>query len=122
MSDREIKQEQTPEYEARDPKMGRIVLIGLGSVVILVVAIYILNEFFIISKNKLVEDVTLTPVSIPLRELRSHEEEVLNSYKILDSQQGIYQIPIERAMEIISNHAYQERGEKSKSEGNLKGL
>jgi hypothetical protein len=122
MSDPKIKQEQTPEYEARDPQMGRIVLIGLGSVVFLVVAIYILNEFFVISKNKLIEDVTLTPISIPLRELRSREDEVLNSYKTLDPQQGIYQIPIERAMEIISNQVYQKPETYTKPEGNPKGL
>jgi hypothetical protein len=119
MSEHENKSDLTPGYESRDPKMGRIVLIGLGSVVFLVVAIYILNEVFTISKNKLVEEVTLTPVSIPLRELRSHEDEVLNSYKSLDSAQGVYQIPIERSMEIISNKANQLHG--INSEGNLEG-
>ncbi|MFC1565100.1 hypothetical protein ACFL6G_09205 [candidate division KSB1 bacterium] len=40
------------------------------------------------------------PVPENLRILREREEKALNTYKLLDAEKGIYQIPIDRAIEL----------------------
>jgi hypothetical protein len=97
---------KSPGYESRDVNIGRVVAIGLACVVILVVIMIFLDQYFTISREKVIQDVVLKPQSVTLRELRAHEDEILNSYKVLDSQKGVYQIPISRAMEIQAQKAY----------------
>jgi hypothetical protein len=94
-------------YETHDLNVRVIVVVALIAIVILGSALYFIDQLFQISKEKRIEDVVLKPVSVPLRELHSQEDEVLSSYKIIDAQNGVYQIPIERAMEILANQAYQ---------------
>ncbi len=38
-----------------------------------------------------------------LKQLRAREKEALTSYKLLDSGKGIYQIPIDSAMKILTS-------------------
>lgn len=38
-----------------------------------------------------------------LREQQAREENVLNTYKLLDSDRGVVQIPIDRAMELVAH-------------------
>jgi hypothetical protein len=111
---------QKPGYETHDLSVRLIVVVALIAILFLVGAAYLINEIFMISKEKLIEDVVLKPVSVPLRELRSHEDEVLNSYKVIDADDGIYQIPIQKAMEILANRAYQKKGIQNKPEGTAK--
>jgi len=40
-----------------------------------------------------------------LIELRKTEKETLSSYKIIDEEIGVYQIPIERSKELLINEA-----------------
>jgi hypothetical protein len=116
----ESNQKQGPGYETHDLSVRVIVVAALISLLFLVVAVYVIDEIFQISKEKLIQDVVLKPVSVPLRELRSHEDEVLNTYKIIDTDDGIYQIPIEKAMEILANRAYQQGETQNKPVGNSK--
>lgn len=117
MDSSEKRPDIVPGHETRDVKMGRIVGVGIVSLIILVVALLVMNQIFIAFKEKVIENVVLRPVSVPLRELRDHEDDALNSFKVLDTQKGIYRIPIKRAMEILANRAYQSRQE---SQGNPK--
>jgi hypothetical protein len=117
MADQKTKQPSGPGYETRDANVRVFAGVGIASVLLLVFTLIVLDQIFNVSKEKVVEDVVLNPVSIPIQELRSHEDEVLNSYKVIDAEEGIYQIPIQRAMEILADEAYRQQ---EQSQGNRK--
>ena len=97
---------ETSGYEARDANVGRIVIIGIAFVVLLAVSLFLVDQYFIITKEKDIQEIVLKPQSVTLREVRSREDEILNSYKLIDAAKGIYQIPIGRAMELMAQKAY----------------
>ena len=96
-------------YEKKDVNTAWIITITLIAIGFLTVIGIALNEFFLISKEDQVYEATLKPGSAALRELHAHEEEVLNSYKVIDSSKNQYQIPIDRAMELMADEAFQAR-------------
>ena len=93
-------------YEAQEVDIKRIVLIGLAFIALLIISLLIIDQYFTITTEQRVEEVVLRPVSVALRELRSREDDVLNSYKVLDAQRRTYQIPIDRAMELVAQEAF----------------
>ncbi len=93
-------------YDAHEANLRPIIIIGVVSIALLIVSLVLVDQFFIATKERLVEEVVLSPESIALREQRAREEEVLNSYHVIDAGKGIYQIPIQRAMELLANEAY----------------
>lgn len=108
-----MSQDQSPSehsdsgYEKRDVSLGRVFIASGVVVVLLVVIVVFLYEYFVFEKEKQVFESTLAPESLALRELRAREDEELNSYKLLDSASGIYRIPIDRALEIVADEAFQ---------------
>jgi hypothetical protein len=93
-------------YDAHEANLKPVIIIGVSSVILLVLSIILIDQYFIATKERLVEEMVLSPQSTALRELRAREEEALNSYRVIDAEKGIYQIPIDRAMELIANEAY----------------
>lgn len=93
-------------YERRDVNMKLILLISLTGVLFVVISVIVIDSVFISAKEEIIHETVLSPESSALRELRVREDEVLNSYKLLDSARGIYQIPVERAMDLVANEAY----------------
>ena len=94
-------------YDTHEANLKPIIIIGIVSIVLLVLSLILIDQYFIAAKERLVEEVVLAPQSIALRELRAREDETLNSYKVIDTTKGIYQIPIDRAMELIAKEAYE---------------
>ncbi len=97
------------DYERKDinPKMV-IVYSGVG-VAILVVILVLLTDYFMIEKEEIVYNTNLKPISADLREIRSLETETLTNYKLLDKEKGIYQIPIDRAMQLLAEESFKSR-------------
>jgi len=104
---------QNSGYEKKDVSVNKIALWGVIAVTLLVVFVVFIMDFFVATREKLVYEQQLRPESVALRELRAREAETLNSYKIIDSTKGIYQIPIQRAMQLMAQEAYLERRDKS---------
>jgi len=75
---------------------------------ILIIAFFSLGEY-ILSTPVEPEQYIFLPEEARLRELREREDEILNSYKLLDPEKGIYRIPIARAMEITAREAAETR-------------
>ena len=96
-------------YEGRDVSVRHLALVALVVVIIVVVVIAFVTDYYISVREKLVEEVVLSPKAIELRELRSREEEELTGYKLLDSAAEIYRIPIERAVQLVADEAYREQ-------------
>jgi hypothetical protein len=72
----------------------------------------VLNDFFVSEKEKVVYETLLKPESNELLDLRAKELDILNSYKTLNADKGIYQIPIERAMQLLADEYSQQRYER----------
>ena len=100
---------ENPGYEERDVNLTKLVSLTIATIVLLIVILVALNEFFLSSKEQRIYEAFLRPESAALRDLRATEDEALNSYKLLDKDKGIYQIPIERAIELVAREAYRER-------------
>lgn len=96
-------------YEKKDLNVTKTLIATVIIVVFLVASIAFVDEIFVHEKEQVITDVVLKPVSITLRDLRAKEDIVLNSYKLLDPQKGIYQIPIERAMKVCADEAFAKR-------------
>lgn len=94
-------------YEKQDINLRKTIVAGTVVVVVVVSALVILSEYYLSVKEEYVYDLVLKPESVTLRELLATEDEVLNSYKLLDSTSGTYRIPISRAMELMAEEAFQ---------------
>lgn len=97
------------DYERRDINAVKVIGYSIAGVLILVVILVLLNDYFLFNKNEMVYQTNLKPVSSDLRDLRSWENDVLSNYKLLDADKGIYQIPIERAMHLMAEEEFQKR-------------
>lgn len=86
-----------------------ITTIALLTIVVIATFAIVINEMFIVSKEQLLYEQDLSKESTALRDLRARETEELNSYRILDADSARYQIPIERAMQLLADSAYQAR-------------
>ncbi|MBD3233306.1 MAG: hypothetical protein GF315_06235 [candidate division Zixibacteria bacterium] len=95
-------------YEKTDVDLRNIIGYAVASVIVIVVVIVLMYEYFISAQEKMVYEAVLKPESAELRELRAREDEELNSYALLDEEEGRYRIPIDRAMKLMSEEAYAE--------------
>lgn len=101
-------------YEKSDVNIPRILTIVVSIAVFLVVAFLVLNSFFIQSKEAIYYDQVLKPGSKALQELHNREAKMLNSYAVIDSANNIYRIPIDRAMKLEAEDAFERRVESSR--------
>jgi hypothetical protein len=99
-------------YEKKDINVKMIIVVAAAIVVLIIVLIVWIDSLYQITREQTIQTSVLQPQSASLRELRAHEDEVLNSYKLLDSAAGKYQIPIDRAIELMAEEAYQSRAVK----------
>ncbi len=96
------------EYEKSDVPMKSLFMWAGGIVIGLALILIILNSMFTASKEQQVQDSVLKPESVELRDLRARETETLNSYKVIDEANGVVQIPIDRAMQLLAEEAFEE--------------
>ena len=94
-----------PGYESEDASTTKIIIVGIISALLLIVILIALKQYFQAATEKQVYEAVLKPESVALRELRVKENETLNSYKIIDAQNGVYQIPIDSAMQILARES-----------------
>jgi hypothetical protein len=99
----------TGGYEKRDVSVGKILVISMVGLVFIVLAIIVMMDYFVTTRESLINEMVLSPESATIRELRAREAEELGSYKLLDSASGRYRIPIDRAIELTSDEAYRAR-------------
>ena len=92
-------------YEKRDVNLAKVVGYGVVSIIIIVALLVSAVDYFSASREELVQEVVLKPQSVTLQELRTREDEELNSYMLLDSAKLVYGIPINRAIELIADEA-----------------
>lgn len=99
----------SPGYETKDVNITKIILYAVGSIIFLAIIISLIFDWFTVEREKVIYEAQLKPESTALRELHAREAEMLNSYAVIDAKAGRYRIPIDRAMEILSEQAYKKR-------------
>lgn len=96
-------------YEKHDVAVGKLIL-GTAAITIFIAAfVIVLFQFFTLESEDQVYNAVLAPESATLLDMRAHEDEVLNSYAVVDSTKGICRIPIEHAMKLVADEAFQEK-------------
>jgi len=100
-------------YEISDVNIRRILIIVAIIAIFLVLAFIFLNSFFISSKERITYQQVLEPQSKALQQLREREDTALHTYGVVDSSAGVYRIPIERAMQLEAQEAFQTRVQES---------
>ena len=96
-------------YEKRDVAVGKLMLVTVASAVFVAVVVVVLFQFFTVESEQQVYDAVLAPESSVLRDLRAREDEVLNTYAVVDSTKGVYRIPVEYAMKLIADEKFRSR-------------
>ncbi len=99
-----MSENQNPGYEKKDVNLKFVIGISLFSIIVLVVILVLLTDYFITEESKIVYETQLQPESVSLKDILAEEEEVLTTYKILDAEKGIYRIPIDRAINLLSEN------------------
>ena len=102
MSDSDKKD---PGYEKLDVNLTKVAIWGISGIILLVIILAFLWQYFIITKNEYYFEAVDKPRSQELLNLREHENDVLNNYKLLDKEKGIYRIPIDEAMKLTVEEA-----------------
>ena len=97
-------------YETSSASGKKTILWGVVLIVAIIASVVVLNEYFVSVGEGPGYDLALRPQSVTLREIRATEDEILNSYKLLDSTTGQYRIPVERAIELVAEEAFQVSG------------
>ena len=103
--DKPESEEKKAWYRAYDVKTGKLAVIGIVGILLLVIAMYLTNQYFLATTQKQVERVMLEPTSPALQQLHAHEDSILNFYQMIDSTKRIYSIPIQKAMEMMADSA-----------------
>ena len=88
-------------YEEKDANVRAILVTAIVSVVVIALIVVALYRYFISTREEVYQQQVLQTVSRDLLELTRLEDSVLSSYELLDSINGTYRVPIERAMELL---------------------
>lgn len=92
-------------YDEHDVSPRRLAFYGIAGILLLVIILALLWQFFLYKKNEAYFNAVEKPRSEELLKLRKHEKEVLDNYKLLDKDKGIYAIPIDSAMKLTVEDA-----------------
>ncbi len=95
-------------YERRDINIKKVLLAAAMITGTLLIMLIMLNEMFMIVKEDIVYQQFLSPESERLNRINAREDSLLNSYGVIDEEQGKYRIPVEKAMEVIAEEAGQQ--------------
>lgn len=102
----EVQEMQNSGYEHSD--IGWVTLLWIGTIIIVCVTFFVilLDSFFSIAKENEVYEAVLKPVPADVREMRAKEQEKLNSYGKVEGTNGVYHIPIDRAMQLLAEENF----------------
>jgi hypothetical protein len=96
-------------YEKRDVNVRGIVTGMIIGVLVIVVSLIGLNQLYVLTREEVVKENVLSQMDPRLRELRARDTRILTTYGVVDKARGLYRIPIDRAMELMAEEAYQKQ-------------
>ena len=92
-------------YEKRDANVRSLTLITAISVLVIIVAVVFLWDFFVSTREEIYHEQVLAPVSPELEELRAADRKALTTYQLIDSTTNTYSIPIDRAIGLMATES-----------------
>lgn len=87
-------------FDRAEPSSGAIAMFAVGSLILLVLTIATIQQYFEHIWNEAVYEKVLAPPSELLHEVRGRDDWNLTHYMYLDKKSGQVRIPVERAMEL----------------------
>ncbi len=90
----------TSGYEKSDVNVKKVMAPIVAFSFVMVLCMIGLDQYFVIAKEKMYYNQVLKPESMEIKELHQKETEMLTNYKMMDEKKRMYQIPIQRAMEL----------------------
>jgi hypothetical protein len=93
------------DYDRSDPRALLIAGLGICSLIGLVLVVLSVQAYFDHVREEAAYQTVYAPVAQDLRDLHAKEAEELNTYKYLDRNKGVVQIPIGRAMQLLAEEA-----------------
>ena len=102
-----VQHDASEGFDRSEPATGSIWGFTIGSVVILVVVIFALQQYFTKIWNDAVQDKVLAAPSSQLEDVRNRDAYALTHYSYQDKSKGIVRIPLDRAQEMVLQDAAQ---------------
>lgn len=102
--------QQLPEagYETHDISIPHIVAFAIICITMIVAGIFMVDGYFVYTKEKLlIEANQVSPKA--LMELRAGHQEKLSTYGVVNETEGVYRIPISRAMKLLSEESFEKQ-------------
>ncbi len=99
--------EPSEGFDRSEPAVPSIWAFTIGSVVILVVVIFALQQYFEKIWNDAVYDKVLAAPSQELQDTRNRDDYALTHYSYQDKSKGVVRIPLEKAQEMVLQDASQ---------------
>ncbi len=96
------------DYEKEDVNARVIIIMFIIGTITIGTIMFLLSEYFTARKEAQLQAANAV-VSSTYRDVRAREEERLNSYKLINEKDGIYQIPVGEAMKLLATEDYQKR-------------
>ncbi len=96
------------DYEKEDVNARVIIIMFIIGTIAIGTIMFLLSEYFTARKEAQLQAANAV-VSSTYRDVRAREEERLNSYKLINEKDGIYQIPVGEAMKLLATEDYQKR-------------
>lgn len=90
------------DYDHRDARAGLIAAVSAAILVVLVFMIVGVYWLYVVTYERIDQQVYSGAPSKELLAIREREEENLHRYSFIDKEKGIVRIPIDRAMEILA--------------------
>lgn len=87
-------------FDRAEPSAGAIVVFMIGSLILLVLTILAIQQYFDHIWSEAVYEKVLAPPSEQLKEVRGRDDWNLTHYLYMDKASGQVRIPIDRAMEL----------------------
>jgi len=106
MSEEHIRRADPREgFDHTEPKSGAIVAFAIGSVLLLVLTIFALQQYFNKIWDEAVYEKILAPPSEQLKALHYREDWYLSHYSFTDKKTGVVRIPLDKAMDAFVKEA-----------------
>jgi len=102
MTEQNQQQHTSEGYERRDIDLRKILTVSAICIVFVVVSIVALDEYFTFYKERVYYETALVPLAQDFLALQAEEDSLLTNYTRVDSLDGVYRIPIEKAMELVA--------------------
>jgi hypothetical protein len=91
-----------PGYDQKDVSVRAVMWISAVTVGIIVLSVLFVDQYVTMQSEEAKYELRLKPENPQLLELRAHEQTELAAVKVIDTVKGIYQIPIDRAMQLVA--------------------